>query len=191
MGIPSAYTKEEEQTLLNSYREKGDLGVLGSLYEPYMYLVLGVCLKYFKDNGKAEDAVMQIFEELVKKLRVHRVSNFRSWLYTYTRNFCLMELRKRNREPEIHFSEAAFMENSESTHPFYKEDMQEAQLQLLEACIKTLNPNQKECVDLFFFKNKCYKEIANITGYTLNKVKSYIQNGKRNIRICMEKNHEQ
>ncbi len=87
----------EEQKLLVSYRETGELHLLGKLYEPYMPLLYGLCFKYYKDEAKSEDAVMQIFESLIKKLRVHEVSNFKSWLYTLARNHCLMDLRSANR----------------------------------------------------------------------------------------------
>lgn len=191
MKQPPDHTKSEEAALLSAYFKGGDITLLGKLYEPYMYMVLGVCLKYLKDAQQAQDAVMQIFEELVGKLRQHQVENFRSWLYTYSRNFCLMELRKKNKLVKVELSDAVLMENTALVHLFKKEDDQEAQLQSMEACIQALKDNQKRCVELFFFKNKCYKEIADDTGYTLNQVKSHIQNGKRNIRICMEKKDEQ
>jgi RNA polymerase sigma-70 factor (ECF subfamily) len=58
----------------------------------------------------------------------------------------------------------------------------------LEKCIETLGDEQKQCVKLFYLQEKCYKEITESTGFDMNKVKSYIQNGKRNLKICMEKN---
>lgn len=189
MRRPPTYpSREQEMTLLKTYYETGDIRILGQLYEPYMFLVFGVCLKYLKDSAKSEDAVMEIFEELIRKLRIHRVDNFKSWLYTYARNFCLMILRKENRQSE--FMDERFMENEPMEHPSNGEDWHENQLQQLEACIETLNDEQKICVRLFFLENKCYKDIAEQTGYDLKKVKSYIQNGKRNIKICMEKSHE-
>lgn len=133
---------------------------------------------------------MCIFEELIEKLRVHQVSNFRPWLYTYARNYCLMELRKKPSEVSLEISQLQLMENASPLHPFYEEDIREDQLTRLEACVAALNKPQQECVRLFFIEKKCYKEIANSTGFTLKQVKSYIQNGKRNIRICMEKKHE-
>ena len=187
----SHISPEAERTLLQTYYKHGDLDVLGKLYAPYMYMVLGVCMKYLKHTEQAQDAVMQIFEELVDKLRVHQVHNFRSWLYTYARNYCLMVIRKKQQFPQVELSEDLLMENLDDLHLPNKEDMQEAQLQAMEACIDTLNAQQKHCVELFFLKNKCYKEIGEETGYTLKQVKSYIQNGKRNIRICMERKNEQ
>lgn len=178
---------EKEAEWLKEFYETGDIEVLGKLYEPYMFLIFGLCLKYLKDPVKSEDAVMQIFESLIKKLRVHRVDNFKSWLYTVARNHCLMDLRSAGKNIEVPFDES-FMENEELLHQDSSEVNREEQLQLMEACIEQLNAEQSVCVRLFYLEEKCYKEISDITGYTMNQVKSYIQNGKRNLKICMDRN---
>jgi len=152
-----------------------------------MFLIFGLCLKYLKDTTKSEDAVMQIFESLIKKLRVHKVDNFKAWLYTVARNHCLMQLRSAGKNAEISFDES-FVENDLFLHQDTGEVNQEELLQQMEQCIEQLNDEQKICVRLFYLEEKCYKEIAEITAYTMNQVKSYIQNGKRNLKICMDKN---
>ncbi len=178
-----------EQELLRRYREAGDLTLLGKLYEPYMHLVYGLCLKYFKDEERAKDAVMQIFEELISKLRVHEVSNFKSWLYTLARNHCLMAIRAATRFDFVPM-EDNFMETGPTGHPD-TEDIRERKLSVMEKCIEKLPPEQKTAINLFYLEQKCYKDVADITGYDLNQVKSYIQNGKRNLKICIEKSSEE
>lgn len=177
---------EKEASLLAEYYQSGDLSLLGDLYEPYMHLVYGLCLKYLKDQAKSEDAVMQIFESLIKKLRIHRVDNFKSWLYSVARNHCLMQLRASGKDPV--FLDDNFMEFSEIQHQDKDEDLREDQLRLMEKCIGELNPEQQQAVRLFYLDEKCYKDIVEITGFDLKKVKSYIQNGRRNLKICMERN---
>lgn len=152
-----------------------------------MYLIYGLCLKYLKDPVKSEDAVMQIFEELIKKLRVHQVDNFKAWLYTVARNHCLMELRKASKSPVVSLEEN-FVEKAEFLHLDDSEALQEKDLTQMEACIDQLKENQKTCVKLFYLEQKCYKDIVDETGYTMNQVKSNIQNGRRNLKICMDKN---
>jgi len=178
-----------EADLLLYYKSTGDLKTLASLYEPYMPLIYGVCLKYLKNEMQSEDAVMQIFEQLIKKLRIHSVNNFKSWLYSFARNYCLMELRATNKINIVSMEENSFMENEALEHPFLGEDVLETKLSLMEQCMEHLNVEQKVCISLFYLEQKCYKDIADITGYDLVKVKSYIQNGKRNLKICMEKNN--
>lgn len=173
--------------MLENFRRTGNLEVLGRLYEPYMYLIYGLCFKYLKDSVKSEDAVMNIFEELVKKLRVHRVSNFKAWLYTVARNHCLMELRKEGKDHVISLEET-FVEKAENLHPDDSEGMHEANLTQMETCIDQLKIEQKACVKLFYLEGKCYKDIVDDTGYTMKQVKSNIQNGRRNLKICMSKN---
>lgn len=175
-----------EEELLSAYRGNGDLELLGQLYEPYMPLVYGLCLKYFKDQALSEDAVMQIFEQLISKLRIHEVNHFKSWLYTLARNYCLMALRASGKHPQVSL-EDSFMENDRFVHPDKADGALEEQLTLMEECMEQLNEEQRQCIRLFYLDQKCYKEVSDITGFDLNKVKSYIQNGKRNLKICMEK----
>lgn len=180
---------QSEQDLLAAYRKTGDLQLLGKLYQPYMPLIYGLCLKYYKDTAKSEDAVMQIFEALITKLRVHEVSHFKGWLYTLARNHCLMDLRIANRIKEVDIDEH-LVESDAFMHQYDTGNtMPEEQLVRMETCLAELNEEQQRCVRLFYLEQKCYKEVAEITGYDLNKVKSHIQNGKRNLRICMEKKH--
>jgi RNA polymerase sigma factor (sigma-70 family) len=176
----------EDSWLLAQYKATGDLEYLGELYNRYMHLVYGVCLNYFKDEEQSKDAVMQIFEELVIKLQKHEVQNFKSWLHVLARNYCLMAIRKSSRNQTVSL-EDTFVENSSFMH-LDLDDAKEQRLGVMEKCMETLPEEQRKSVDLFYLQEKCYKEIAELTGYDLVKVKSYIQNGKRNLKNCIEKN---
>lgn len=160
------------------------MGILADLYQRYMELVYGVCLKYLKDNERSKDAVMSIFEELTEKLKLHEVSNFKSWLHTLTRNYCLMQLRTPKNLKTTKFN-AAYMHSEESLHLNGVLEKEEQFLKL-ERCIEKLSDEQKQAVKLFYLQQKCYDEIAEITGYEWNRVRSYIQNGRRNLKNCME-----
>lgn len=175
-----------DTALLAQYKSTGDLEVLGTLYDRYMVLVYGVCLNYLKDEEASKDAVMQIFEELILKLKLHEVQNFKSWLHVLTRNHCLMALRKSAKNTTVSL-EDTFVENTDFVH-LDIDDTKETQLGVMEKCMETLPAEQRISVDLFYLQEKCYKEVAEITGYEMLKVKSYIQNGKRNLKICIEKN---
>lgn len=184
----SKINEQDDLSLIAAYQKSGDLEVLGTLYNKYMHLVFGVCFNYFKDEEQSKDAVMQIFEELVVKLKVHQVQNFKSWLHVLSRNHCLMALRKSAKNPTVAM-EDNFVENGDFVH-LDIEDTKETQLTIMEKCMETLTEEQRRSVDLFYLQEKCYKEVADITGYDMLKVKSYIQNGKRNLKICIEKNSE-
>jgi len=178
----------DESALLADYRDTGDLQLLATLYEGYMPLVYGLCLKYFNDEEKSRDAVMQIFEELISKLRIHEVSNFKSWLYTLSRNHCLMAIRSSSKHDFVSIDNH-FME-SESVLHLSKDEVPEEQILIMEKCMEALSNEQRLAVSLFYLEEKCYKEVSELTGFELNKVKSFIQNGKRNLKICIEKNNE-
>ncbi|RZK49506.1 MAG: sigma-70 family RNA polymerase sigma factor [Pedobacter sp.] len=179
-------SQDSDLALLQQYQRTGKLEPLAQLYERYMHLVFGICLSFYKDEDKSKDAVMDIFEELIPKLKIHQVLNFKSWLHVLTRNHCLMELRKTAKYTNENIDDH-LMDLEDFVH-LDVEDVKETQLTQLEKCLNTLSDEQKICVDLFYLQEKCYKDIAEITGYDLNQVKSYIQNGKRNLKNCIDKN---
>jgi len=177
----------DDEVLLRRYRDTGDMTVLGKLYEAYAEMVYYVCMRYLKDSERSKDAVMQIFEELIHKVNKQEIQRFGNWLYVLSRNHCLMQLRaEKNRH---HVSIDEFVEFTLAVHPEGEAKEKERQLTALEQCMERLPEKQKRSVDLFFLNEKCYKEIADSTGYSLKEVKSYIQNGKRNLKLCMEANH--
>ncbi len=174
-----------DKALVDLYKETERLDILATLFQRYMDLLYGVCLKYLKDPEPAKDAVMHIFEELVHKLNKHEVDNFKSWVYTLAKNHCLMQLRTPKNLKIVEFK-GDYMQSQEEVH--LNGIMQkEENFQKLEKCMQTLSAEQKMTVELFYLQNKCYKEIADATGIEWNKVRSYIQNGRRNLKICMEK----
>ena len=171
--------------MVAAYRQSGDLTILAALYQRYLDLLYGVCLKYLKEPETAKDAVMAIFEELVQKLRRHEVDNFRSWLYTLAKNHCLMQLRSAQRLKTRAFDPER-MQTGEEVHLNGVMEKEE-HLDKLTRCLETLSAEQKTTVEMFYLQNKCYKEIETITGLEWNKVRSHIQNGRRNLKICMER----
>jgi RNA polymerase sigma factor (sigma-70 family) len=175
--------------LVALYRQQGDVAVLGTLYQRYMDLIYGVCFKYLKETETAKDAVINIYEELVEKLKKHEVENFKSWLYTLARNHCFMQLRKGKGKKTIEITDG-FMQSEHLMHP---EDVQqkEEQLQIMEECLQQLSPEQKQCVELFYLQGKCYNDISEQTGFEWNKVRSYIQNARRNLKLCIDNKTKQ
>ncbi|MFZ1370632.1 MAG: sigma-70 family RNA polymerase sigma factor [Ferruginibacter sp.] len=174
-----------DKELLIAFKQTGNINLLSTLYQRYMDLVFGVCLKYFKDVERSKDAVMDIFDELNTKLRVHEVENFKSWLHVLARNHCLMQLRSPRNIKTTEFN-PVFMYSEQNTHLNGEVLEKEENFKKLEQCMDSLPVEQKQAVQLFYLESKCYNEIAAITGFDWNKVRSYIQNGKRNLKLCME-----
>ncbi len=176
-----------EAEKLLAYRRTGDTRLLGALYEPYMEMVFGICYKYLRQEEESKDAVMQIFEKLVTDLKTHEIDNLKSWLHTVARNFCLMRIRGRRVFEAIdekqERGDLKYDMNDDEGH-----SEMEINLKVLEKCMEGLVYEQRTSVELFFLREKCYREISDETGFDFNKVKSYIQNGKRNLKICMDKN---
>jgi len=181
--ISNASRSDEE--LLAAYQLHQQQEVLAELFVRYHDLLYGVCVKYLKDQDAAQDAVMNIYEELVKKLHQHNVENFKSWVYVLAKNHCLMELRKQKKMPTTEF-QPEFMQSADFSHLDSALADKEEKLNSLENCIEQLSEEQKLSIKLFYLENKCYNEIVDATGLDWNKVRSLIQNGRRNLKICME-----
>lgn len=186
MAQLTKYKDHSDSQLINNFLETGDNVFVGELYKRYGHLVLGLCIKYLKDKDEAEDAVMTIFGQLLNDLKKHKVEYFKSWLYTYSKNYCLMQLRKKQnqlkKELDVKENEIFLMDYNNIEHLNEKEQ----QISLMQTALNELNKEQKECLELFYLSNKSYTEIVTITGYNNNEVKSHIQNGKRNLKIKME-----
>lgn len=182
--IKRDHTNESDEALASKYKENGNVDDLSAVYQRYMDLVYGVCLKYFKNTDDAKDAVMNIYEELHIKLRKHDVCNFKAWLHQVSRNHCLMKLRKKT--PYTTDIDNEFVQIPEEPH---LNDVlnKEIKLTAMQICLEGLQALQKQVVELFYLQEKCYKEISELTEIPLGMVKSHIQNGRRNLKICMEK----
>jgi len=179
-----------DEALLAEFKSVGDLGVIGELYSRYVHLVYGVCLKYLKEREEAKDGVMQIFEKLIVEIPKHNTINFRSWLHVVTKNYCLMQLRSGKSEKEK-FSEwindpSVFMETDTDLHPLDDNEYSKSIESDLEDCIERLKEEQRLCIRQFYFENRCYNEISGNLDLDEKKVKSHLQNGKRNLKICLE-----
>jgi len=174
----------DDQALIAAYRSSVDLQVLAQLYQRYLDLLYGVCLKYLGERETAKDAVMDLFEELAQKLLKHEVTHFKGWLYTLAKNHCLMKLRSAGKA-RVQSFDPDHMQTADDLH--LKDKMaQEEQFDQLSACIEALPADQRTVIRLFYLDNKCYKEIETLTGMEWNKVRSHIQNGRRNLKICMQ-----
>jgi len=180
---------------VSAYRATGDLAVLGELYERHMELVYAVCYNYLRDEDEAKDAVMHLFEQLITDLRKHDVQQFQPWLHSVARNHCLMLIRKSQSQPkavqingsadhEADDYRIASLPNDETDSALFD---REEDLTRMEACLQTLPAEQQTCLTLFYLEQKSYVEVAELTGYDLKQVKSYLQNGRRMLKICMNK----
>ncbi len=176
----------DDLELVRQYRRTGDVELVGKLFERHTDMVFLVCQRYLEDEEESKDATMQVFEQLLTALRRHEVSNFKSWLHTLTKNHCLQLLRaKRQRDKtwqELPTEEA----EEQALSPM---DARELELQSLEQGMLHLPVLQRTCLELFYYQQKSYQEIVELTGCDLKQVKSYIQNGRRNLKIYVDKNH--
>jgi len=197
LSTKSQYADLSDEELVHRYRNSYDMVYVGELYHRYTHLVFGVCLKHFKNEPAAKDAVMQIFEKLIVDLKKHHVLVFKAWLHTVVKNHCMMQFRsdktsmKRQQEyrHEIQNDNSYDVENQLELHLEEAEE-KEWFLSHLNSSIHELRDEQRKCVELFYLKGKSYQEIAEETNFSLNEVKSYIQNGKRNLKNIIIAKHE-
>jgi RNA polymerase sigma factor (sigma-70 family) len=173
-----------DQQLLEAFYENGNTRLLGILLQRYTLLLLGVCMKYLKNEEAAKDAVQQIFLKVINELKRYKVKYFKSWLYMIAKNHCLMQLRNKN-----NIVSAGMNENfiTEEETDLQKPAQKEKLLSALESALEELNEEQKRCINLFYLEKKSYQQICEQTGFSLLQVKSFIQNGKRNLKLLVEK----
>ena len=178
-----------DQELLDRWYSDRNNEWLGVLLQRYTLLLLGVCMKYVKQDEEAKDCVQQIFVKIITELPKYKVEYFKSWIYTIARNHCLMKLRDQHGRPAVLSDTmlAAWDEDPGKNRHLEKDQL----LELMGQSLEELGKEQKLCVTLFYLEKKSYQEIADITQFNLLQVKSYIQNGKRNLKLLMEKKASQ
>ncbi|MBC7448944.1 MAG: sigma-70 family RNA polymerase sigma factor [Hymenobacteraceae bacterium] len=183
-GSP-AHPGASDEDLAARYRSSGELALLGELYARYLSLTYGVCFQYLRDDEASKDAVMSLFEKLVKDLRRHEVQRFAPWLYATARNYCLMQLRagkSRREQPMSHLTNGADVEIADPLHHQELEALHDSELEALRVGLSELPTAQQRCLRLFYLENYSYQQVATNTGYSLGQVKSALQNGRRMLR---------
>ncbi len=177
--------QEDDASVINSYKKTSDSFYLGILFDRYSHLVFAVSMNYFKNEEDSKDAVIHIFERLTGDLKKYEIRNFSHWIHRVTRNYCLRQLNKKPFTVKLEEEISYFATEEDPPETFSTQ-----YLSHLEEAMSTLNEEQKKCVKLFYIEEKSYKEIETMTGYNFEKVKSYIQNGKRNLKIYLLKKNE-
>ena len=183
-----SYAHIDDKALLQKFYIDGSNNWLGILLERYTLLLLGVCMKYLKDEEEAKDAVQQIFLKVITELPKYKVDFFKSWLYMVAKNQCLMKIRSRQGQFTMELDDEAYLEDTTNRNELLETDLI---LHMVEEGLKELNREQNTCVTLFYLQKKSYQEITASTGFSLLQVKSYLQNGKRNLKMIIEKKMKQ
>jgi len=182
------YDHMTDAELLELYYSDKNQEWIGILLERYTLLLLGVCMKYLKDENEARDCVQQIFLKVLTEAGKYRIEYFKSWLYMVAKNHCLMRLREKGakgmKELSDHHAVAVESDKQELIR-------NEKTYDLLEEALRELSEEQRQCVILFYLKKNSYQQISDKTGFSLMQVKSYIQNGKRNLKILIDKKMDQ
>ena len=167
---------------------------LGILLQRYTLLLLGVSMKYLKNEEEAKDSVQQIFLKVIQELQKYKVEYFKSWLYMVAKNHCLMKLREKQGKLTVEITDRfnGPEESAPDQRALQQDDltydlMEDLTFQFMNDSLKELNPEQQQCVTLFYLQKKSYQEVSEATGFSMLQVKSYIQNGKRNLKLLIEK----
>ena len=183
---PEKYKNTSDQQLLEYFYADHNPEWLGILLTRYTLLLLGVCMKYLKNEEEAKDSVQQIFLKVITELKKYKVDYFKSWLYMVAKNHCLMKIRGAHGKIPVELTDRYL--TAADKEPDKQEMIQdELTLELMSEALHELSKEQFQCVTLFYLQKKSYQEISDATGFTLMQVKSYIQNGKRNLKLLIEK----
>jgi RNA polymerase sigma-70 factor (ECF subfamily) len=170
--------------LIAAYQE-GDQCAFDVLFKKHLHRILGICANILDREEDCKDAAMDIYVVLRRELLRYEIQQFEGWLYTLVRNYCLKLIRERKQQQQMETLDGPWAAFLRENNNLQQQQQDEELLRNLKKAIQELKPDQKECISLFYLDGHSYKEIAKLTGLSLNKVKSNIQNGKRNIRIAM------
>lgn len=182
------YTQYSDEDLVKKFQASKDSYYAGLLFERYNEMTVSLALNYLKNESDAEDAVMECFELLFKELKDAEVKNFGGWFYSVVRNH-LLKLKKRRRERQGDELIEGYhdQEEGEGLFDLLFDNKEEEITQLVKEVLETLKPIQSQCVVAFYLNDKSYKEISNELSISENEVKSHLQNGKRKLKIELEK----
>lgn len=180
------YNSDEE--LLKHYKQTGDKEIFADLFKKHVSVVYGSCLFYLQDKDEAQDATMQLFEKLMLDVNNREIENFKGWLSFVVRNHCISIIRKNKSQTKNikSYYEFEYEAPNSDTEEKINSVSDDVLLENMQLCLPKLKENQRICIELFYLKNKSYHDIANETAFTLNEIKSYIQNGKRNLKLLLE-----
>jgi RNA polymerase sigma-70 factor (ECF subfamily) len=177
----------KDEDLITKYRFSHDNTYLGELYLRYLPYVYGVALNQLKSQTEAEELSMTVFNKISSDLKRIEVRQFSDWLYKLVLDLCNIEVRKKT-AGKGESKQILIEELSDEKNDLYinTEDGVKLDSNSLRLAINTLNESQKICIDLFYIQNRSYQEVAETTGYTINQVKTNIQNGKRLLKSYLE-----
>lgn len=188
MWIFSKNIKKTDEELLLEFKRSGNKNVFADLFKNHVSTIYGTCLFYLQDKDEAKDAVMNIFEKLMADLKQNDIKHFKAWLSFVVRNYCISALRKKN----------TTLKNNKTYHEFeyqtttYEEELkiesvnEDTLLLFMQECLPRLKDDQRKCIEWFYLQNLSYRQISEISGYQISEIKSYIQNGKRNLKLMIE-----
>ena len=188
MWLFNKKVNKTDEDLVAAYKTSGNKNVFSDLFKNHVNTIYGTCLFYLQDKDEAKDAVMNIFEKLLLDLKKNDIKNFKAWLSFVVRNHCISVIRKRN----------TTLKNVKSYYDYeYRETTYETELKVesvsddklieyMQECLPKLKESQQKCIQLFYLKNLSYQQVSELTGYEINEVKSYIQNGKRKLKLLIE-----
>jgi RNA polymerase sigma-70 factor (ECF subfamily) len=175
-----------DERLIAAYLASEDACYVAELFGRYSDMIFGLCLKHLKDVQHSEDTSYELFEHLLIKLKTQNIQVFKPWLYRTASNLCLDKLRKSKNNIMVSLEDR--FETARDTMDISADvSEREALLARIDHCLQTLNDDQRQCIDLFYFQEKSYQDISEQLSISWATTRSYIQNGKRNLKICMEK----
>ncbi len=183
-------SKLTDEELIKKYRFSHDKTYLGELFLRYTPYIFGVAIKNLKSQKEAEDVTLTIFNKISSDLKRIDVTDFSKLLYQLVKELCDIEVKKKNatgEESKMILIDELTKESDDNLYINSDKPKLSLDANNLRLAIDTLNESQKICIDLFYVQNKSYQEVADITGYSLNQVKTNIQNGKRLLKTYVEK----
>jgi RNA polymerase sigma-70 factor (ECF subfamily) len=179
MDSRAAYLSDED--IVRRFQETGDKECFAELFVRHRKRVFVACRSFFSDGAAAEDATQETFLRVYRSLHNYKGGDFLAWLTRIARNVCVDEWRRRREKETTDFDIYEFpaplsIDSSQETHLIAEKVWRE---------MRCLAPAQQRCLELKI-EGYSYEETATRTGFTIDAVKSHLQNGRRMLWKKME-----
>jgi RNA polymerase sigma-70 factor, ECF subfamily len=176
---PPAIADEE---IVRRFRETGDRECFEELFAKYRKKVYFACRAFYSDGGAAEDATQETFLRAYEKIHQFGGGDFGGWLMRIARNICIDQWRKRRPEVEMDDRDLSKGHAEPTALPSY--DLRWTIDRVWQE-MRSLAPEQQRCLEMKI-EGYSYEEMAARTGFSLEAVKSHLQNGRRMLWLKME-----
>jgi RNA polymerase sigma factor (sigma-70 family) len=174
----SAYQEQTDAEVIRSYLATQDARYFTQLYRRYANKVYGKCISILKNDAEARDAMQDIFVKIMLNLgNFGEKSQFSTWVYSITYNYCIDAIRKRKKEKTM-FSEDIERAPDVAAEEVPDQFLMEMDVKNLKVVLEALPDSDRLILIMKYHDDMSIRDIAEILQKTESAVKMKIKRAK-------------